>query len=96
MNPWVFFLSRCSTAIPQIDAAQVPGLLEESLTKPVMDLQWLDTVQLYVIRENVLAFEAGAVSQLTLVFASADLPHRATARFDAAPWDLSRFSPSIL
>ena len=96
VNPWVFFLSHCSTAIPQIDAAQVPGLLEESLTKPVMDLQWLDTVQLYVIRENVLAFEAGAVSQLTLVFASADLPHRATARFDAAPWDLSRFSPSIL
>ena len=96
VNPVVFFYPRGSTVLPQIDAAQVPALLEEGLTRPAIGVGDSDPIQLYLIRENALAFQAGAVAELTLVFARADLPYRATARFDSALWDLSRFSPEVL
>ncbi|MFN7765708.1 MAG: hypothetical protein ACK5WR_04200 [Planctomycetaceae bacterium] len=96
INPAIFFYPRGSTAIPQIDAGQVPALLEEGLTRPAIDAGGSDPIQLYLIRENALAVQSGVVSQLTLVFARADLPYRATARFDSALWDLSRFSPEVL
>ena len=86
-----FFAARGSNDVALLEAERLPTLLTESLRHSPVDLQNTERrIQLYLIGENVRAFQTGA-AQLALVFAKHSLPYFGTARFNQAKFDLSRF-----
>lgn len=88
-----FFGDRWLADAAMIDGEQLPPLLREATAHAPIDLASGAQIQLYFVRENFLAAQAGAVKQLSLVFVKRSVPYRGTARFDAAQskWNLSRF-----
>jgi len=91
-----FFRDRASRDIALIDGNLVCGLMNDALYHEPIDLSRPDKIQLYLIWENVKAVGRGESNQLALVFASRTLPYRGVARFGLAPWDLSRFTRSVI
>lgn len=78
------------------DGRLVRQLMQEALFHDPIDLRATEKIQLYLIYENVQAVTAGQSSQLAVVFASAALPYRGVARFQAANWNFSRFASLVI
>ena len=86
----LFFGDHRYRELALLDAIQWRNLFHEALCHEPVDLRKKEQLQLYLIWENVRAVELGQAQQLALVFASAALPYRGTARFGYAQWGLSR------
>jgi hypothetical protein len=95
-NPDTFFGLRGSSDVALLDANLLRPLVRESFAHEPIDLSVFERIQLYLIRENLLAVQAGQSTQLVVVFASATLPYRGVARFGFAHWDLSRFAAAVI
>ena len=84
-------------ALPHVgllDGDRLRALLADSFHHEPVALAAGDRVQLYVLYENQLAIEQGVVARRTLVFTSATLPFRGTARFGYGRWNLARYGTS--
>jgi hypothetical protein len=99
-NVDAFFGLRASLDVALLDANLLRPLVRESFSHEPIDLmdleRILERIQLYLIRENLLAVQAGQSNQLVVVFARATLPYRGVARFGFAHWDLSRFAAAVI
>jgi hypothetical protein len=90
-----FFVGMTYHGPTFIDAAQVEGLIAESLLQPAIDTVSGAVVWLYRIRENRMAIDVAtgaARPQSALVFASGELPYRGDARFDLSSFDYANFA----
>jgi hypothetical protein len=86
-----FFGARYLDDIAMLDGDSLQPLLREAAAHEPINLRADEKIQIYLVRENFLAAQAGQVKQLTAVFAKRNLPYFGTARFDLADWNLSRF-----
>ena len=86
-----FFGDKLLEDVAMLDGDSLQPLLREALTHEPIDLAADEKIQVYIVRENFLAAQAGQVKQLTAVFAKRNLPYYGTARFNWANWNLSRF-----
>ena len=74
-----------------LDGARLRSLVEESFRHDPVPLDGSARVQLYTLYENQVAIDQGVAARRTLVFASAALPFRGTARFGYGRWTLARY-----
>lgn len=95
-TPQTFFGQQASREVALLDAALLRSLFSEGIQHEPIDLNDSQRIQLYLIWENVQAVESGAVSQLTLVFASPMLPYYGAARFGYSKWDRSRVASAVI
>jgi hypothetical protein len=95
-NPVVFFGERASSKIAFLDGDSLRGLMRESLHHEPIGLGDSEGIQLYVISENIRAFEAGAGVQPVVVFAKHTLRYQGVARFGRAAWNLDRFTSMVI
>ncbi len=88
-----FFGDRPLDDIAMLEGERLPPLLREAAAHEPIDLLSDEKIQLYLVRENFQAAQAGQIKQLSLVFAKRTVPYCGTARFDEAlsKWNLSRF-----
>lgn len=75
-----------------IDGAQFAALLREAIEYEPIDLSNGEMVWLYQVWQNKKAASDGTIGQPCLVFTSAHVPFVATARFDVARWDYSKYA----
>jgi hypothetical protein len=90
-----FFGSQASPSIATMDGPALRPLFAEALSHEPIEISSGDKIQLYVTFENLLAVQAGAASQLTVIFASKYLTRRETARFDFASFAAGRFASNL-
>ena len=96
-DPGDFLGDQGSDELATTDAALLRVLVAESLThRPVRVGTGGPRIQRYVIWENELASESGAVGHRALVFAAPTLPYRGIARYGRARFGRSRFAPSVI
>jgi hypothetical protein len=88
------FDGRALAHVGMLDGARLRSLLADSVHHEPVGLGAGERVQLYVLHENQRAIEQGLVTRRTLVFASAALPFRGTARFAYGRWNLARYGTS--
>jgi hypothetical protein len=93
--PTTFFGDQASRSIATMDGAALRALFAEALSHEPIAVGSGARIQLYVTFENYLAVQAGAVSQLTVIFASKYLSRRETARFDIASFASGRFASNL-
>ena len=79
--------------VAMLDGERLRGLIADSFNHEPVALTAGDRVQLYTLYENQLAVEQG-ITRRTLVFTSATLPFRGTARFAYGRWNLARYGTS--
>ncbi len=94
-DPAAFFGDQASKSIATMDGASLRSLFSEALSHEPIAVASGAKVQLYVTIENLLAVQAGAVSQLTVIFASKYLTRRETARFNFASFAAGRFASNL-
>jgi hypothetical protein len=92
----VFLGDQGSDELATTDAALVPALVRESLAHDPIAVGTTERVQRYLVWENELAVERGAVGRRALVFAKRTLPYRGIARYGRARFGRSRFAPSVI
>jgi hypothetical protein len=95
-DPATFFGAQASTDVAQIDAVLVPALIHDSLWHEPIAVGSAERIQLYLIRDNQQAVEAGIATHAALVFAKATLSYRGIARFGVARFGRSRFAPRVI
>lgn len=89
-----FFAGLRYRAPVHVHAAQVEGLLRDSLLLPPIETDGAEAIWLYRVRENRMAIELGAAPGSTgyLVFASGHLEYRGQARYDLARFDYANYA----
>lgn len=95
-DPAGFFGAHSSASAMLLEGNQLRSLFHDSLYHEPIDLTRTDArVQRYLIWENVITTSAGQANQQWLVFASAALSYRGTARYGLSIWGQSRFVPDL-
>jgi hypothetical protein len=87
-----FLGAHSSASAMLIEGNQLRALFHDALYFEPIDLARADArIQRYLIWENIVAAAAGHTAQHWLVFASAALSYRGTARYGLSSWGESRF-----
>jgi hypothetical protein len=92
----VFLGDQGSDELATTDAALVRALVQESLAHDPIAVGTAERVQRYLVWENELVVEGGAVGRRVLLFAKRTLPYRGIARYGRARFGRSRFAPSVI
>jgi hypothetical protein len=71
-DPARFFASRGSGTPTVIGQNELITLMRKRICYPPIDVQKMDVIQLYWVRENLLAVQSGDAEQLFLIFATRD------------------------
>lgn len=95
-DPETFLGDQGSRELATTDAALVRPLVQESLSHDPIQVGGSERIQRYLVWENELLVEAGAVPRRVMVFARRTLPYRGIARYNRARFNLSRFAPSVI
>ena len=76
-----------------MEGARVRHLLELSFDFPALDLNSVEMIWQYFVRENAQAIDGGGSGepQSYLLFARGQIPFQAEARFDVSRWNYSNF-----
>ena len=93
-DPRQFFGAQALPEVATLDADLLPSLVHEGYLHEPVKVRSAETVQLYVVWENVTAkpLPTGRSPEPVLVFAKSTIPYRGTARFDWATWSHSRYA----
>ena len=89
-----FFKSLTTRPVVYMPGALLQDLLRQSFSFPPIDLQSEEVIWLYMVRENMEAFDQNPILggiQPYLVFSNGQIPYRGVPRFDLADWSYSNF-----
>jgi hypothetical protein len=89
-----FFQSSITRPVVYMPGALLQDLLRQSFSFPPIDLNSPEVIWLYMVRENMEAFDQNPILgsiQPYLVFSNGQIPYRGVARFDLADWSYSNF-----
>jgi hypothetical protein len=91
-----FLGDQGSDELATTDAALVRSLVLESFRHDPIRVGKAERVQRYLVWENQLGVEQGALGRRVLVFAKRTLPYLGIARYGRARYGRSRFAPSVI
>jgi hypothetical protein len=89
-----FFKNLTTRPVVYMPGALLQDLLRQSFSFPPIDLQSEEVIWLYMVRENMEAFDQNPIFggiQPYLVFSNGQIPYRGVPRFDLADWSYSNF-----
>jgi hypothetical protein len=89
-----FFKESTTRPVVFIPGALVEDLIRESFGFPPIRLDSPELIWLYLVRENMEAFDQSPVlnsPQPYLIFSNGQMPFRGVPRFDLADWSYSNF-----
>jgi len=89
-----FFQNLTTRPVVYMPGALLQDLLRQSFSFPPIDLQSEEVIWLYMVRENMEAFDQNPILggiQPYLVFSNGQIPYRGVPRFDLADWSYSNF-----
>jgi len=89
-----FFKNSTTRPVVYMPGALLQDLLRQSFSFPPIDLNSPEVIWLYMVRENMEAFDQNPILgsiQPYLVFSNGQIPYRGVARFDLADWSYSNF-----
>jgi hypothetical protein len=77
-----------------VEGAQAESLLRLSLAHPPIDLSSREMIWLYLVRENMLAYDEGGAArpQPYMIVANGHIPYQGAAQYDLSSWNYSNYA----